>query len=50
MVKREKASLGLWVYIGSWYWLDVPNWILELANVTLAPSSEFVWRLEALDG
>jgi len=50
MVKREKASLGLWVYIGSWYWLDVPNWILEFANVTLAPSNEFVWKLEALDG
>jgi hypothetical protein len=50
MVKCEKASLGLWVYIGSWYWLDVPNWILELANVTLAPSSGFVWKAEALDG
>jgi len=50
MVKNYKISSGLWVFIGSWYWLDVPNWILEFANVTLAPSTEFVWRLEALDG
>jgi len=50
MVKSHKEYSGLWVFIGSWYWLNVPNWILEFANVTLAPSTEFVWRLEALDG
>ena len=50
MVRREKFSCGLWVYVGSWHWLDVPDWILEMANVTLAPSTDYVWKLEALDG
>jgi len=49
-VKREKFSCGLWVYVGSWHWLDAPDWILEFANVTLAPSTDYVWKLEALDG
>ncbi|MEM2405831.1 MAG: hypothetical protein QXR05_11925, partial [Candidatus Methanomethylicia archaeon] len=50
MIEREaKVSYG-WFFIGSWYWLDVPNWVLELANVTLASSDKYVWKAEALDG
>lgn len=51
MVKRVRVpSLG-WVYIGSFYWLEVPDFILLYARVTLVPlDNEFVWRLEALDG
>jgi len=51
MVKRhDKECSGLWIFVGSWKWLDVPDWILQFANVTLAPSSQFTWKLEALDG
>jgi len=52
MVKlNHRSSSGYWVYIGSFYWLEVPDFILLYARVTLVPlDNEFVWRLEALDG
>jgi len=45
MVKHEKFPCSLWVYVGSWDWLDVPHWILELANVNLVPSTVYTWTV-----
>jgi len=41
--KSRYRSSG-WVFVGSWNWLDVPDWILETANVRLEASPEG-WRV-----
>lgn len=52
MVKREVGVkvrvLGEWFFIGSWYWLDVPDWVLGLSNAIIVYDERLVWRILTL--
>jgi hypothetical protein len=37
-----------WIYVGCWYWLYVPEWILKDANITFVSSGKNVWEVMAL--
>ncbi len=39
-------KLRLWFFVGSWYWLELPDWILEAVGVTVVKDDELSWRVE----
>jgi len=46
--KGVTAKLRIWTFAGSWHWLDLPDWVLEAASVTLVADGELGWRVEPI--
>jgi len=46
LTKGVTVKLRLWAFIGSWHWIDLPDWILEAARVTLVSDDELGWKVE----
>jgi len=46
--KGATVKLRIWIFVGSWRWIDLPDWILEAAKVTLVEDDELGWRVEPI--
>ena len=46
LTKTEKKSVSGWILVGSWYWHDVPDWILDVAEVIIVPDNRSGWKAE----
>jgi len=45
LTKTERKYVSGWIFIGSWYWHDVPDWVLDAAGVIIVPDDELGWRV-----
>uniref|UniRef100_A0A7C3YGF3 Replication-associated protein ORF2/G2P domain-containing protein n=2 Tax=cellular organisms TaxID=131567 RepID=A0A7C3YGF3_9EURY len=45
LTKTERKYVSGWIFVGSWYWHDVPDWILDATGAIIVPDNHSGWRI-----
>jgi len=48
LTKTERKYASAWIFVVSWYWHDVPDWILDATGAIIVPDDELGWKVEKI--